>query len=390
MFVERTVTKDFLKRAKIYPVVALVGARQSGKTTLLKELMKGKDSTYTLFDDPDARELFDNDIKRFDRQHVEGKELAVLDEVQYCKDPGQKIKYLADTGRTLWLTASSETALGKEVLSFLVGRVGIMRLYPFSFHEFLEAVGDKELTLTAKRRRIWEHMTYGGYPKAVLSSDVETKRLYLADLFETMLLKDVVRQFSIEDSEALQRSAVYLASTTGSTVSYESMASSLAISFRTLKKYIDALLKAYLLFEVKPYFKNRIKEITKQPKLYFMDTGIRNAVLRAYPDEPDGQTFENYVACELLRAGHQLHYWRTKTDQEVDFVIEIGKETIPIEVKINHAPSDSLGGCLSFIKQYSPKRAFFVTFKGEAGTTQVNGCHVHYTDVPGLLEALKK
>ena len=117
---------------------------------------------------PDARSLFEEDVKKFERQYVEGYEITVLDEVQYCRDAGSKLKYLADKGRKIWLTSSSEVILGKEILSYLVGRVSILRLYPFSLPEFLLSKGLKELTPDTAQRSIWEHIAYGGYPKAVI------------------------------------------------------------------------------------------------------------------------------------------------------------------------------------------------------------------------------
>src|SRR4030042_1662787 len=121
MYIERDVRGKFEKLNKIYPVLAIVGARQSGKTTFLKEQLKKLKASYLLFDDPDIRDLFEQDIKKFEKQYIEGYQTSVLDEVHYCKDAGRKIKYLADTGRKLWITSSSEILLSKEVLSFLVG-----------------------------------------------------------------------------------------------------------------------------------------------------------------------------------------------------------------------------------------------------------------------------
>src|SRR3989338_3563551 len=137
MYQERELKESFEKVASVYPIVAIVGARQAGKTTFLKERMKTTSSTYLLFDDPDVRNLFEEDIKRFDKQFMEGKDVSILDEVQYCKDAGRNLKYLADTQKKLWITASSEIILGKKVLSYLVGRVSILKLYPFSLQEFL-------------------------------------------------------------------------------------------------------------------------------------------------------------------------------------------------------------------------------------------------------------
>src|SRR3989338_7603907 len=165
MYISRTIEPYFQKLQQSYRLIAVVGARQAGKTTFLKEQAKTEKAAYVLFDDPDVRDLFDADIKKFERQYLEGVEVAILDEVQYGKDAGIKLKYLFEQGRTIWLTSSSEILLGKEILSYLVGRVSLVKLYPFSLSEFLVARALAEITPVVLQRSIWEQALYGGYPK---------------------------------------------------------------------------------------------------------------------------------------------------------------------------------------------------------------------------------
>jgi len=388
MYIEREIKNRFDKIFKSYNMVAVVGARQSGKTTFLKKQMGQYNSSYVLFDDPDARALFEEDIKKFELQYIEGNELTILDEIQYCKDAGRKLKYLVDSGRKLWITSSSEIILAKEILSFLVGRVSIMKLYPFSFDEFLIAQGQKTTTSKIIQRAIWEHMRYGGYPKVVLTKDPEMKKTILADLYETMLLKDVARTFAIDDIRSLEEFSKYLAQSIGNILSYNDFSSSLHVSFQTIKKYLDAMEKSYLIMRVYPYFTNKLKEIVKQPKLYFVDTGLRNTITKEFDVGSDGKIFENYVFSELLKLGIIPKYWRTKTKTEVDFVIEKEKEVIPIEVKLQ-ADSDKIERSMrSFINQYHPKTGLVVTYKGNKGTIKIDGCTVHFVDIVGLKKHL--
>ena len=390
MYVKRDLTERFTKIASVYDVVALVGPRQSGKTTFLREQMKQKKSSYVLFDDPDARRLFGEDIKKFEMQYVEGYEVTILDEAQYCKDAGSKIKYLVDKGAKIWMTSSSETLLGKEVLSYLVGRVSIMRLYPFSLPEYLDAVGQKQVTEEILRRRIWEHATYGGYPKAVLANDADLKKTIMNDLYETMILKDVARTFSIDDSRALEELARYLAANTGAMLSYDKIASDLKMSFQTVKKYLDGLEKSYLITRVQPYYTNKSKEIIKQPKLYFTDTGMRNAIAKDHSADLDGKKFENYVLSELQKTGYAPKYWRTKTKTEVDYVIEKENKVIPIEVKLKAEAGKIERSMQSYIKAYKPQRALVVAYSGEKGEAEKHGCRITYTDALGMRGELGK
>ena len=231
-------------------------------------------------------------------------------------------------------------------------------------------------------------MTYGGYPLIVLTESSEMKQVLLKSLHETMLLKDVARTFSIDDIGALERCARYFAETVGGLVSYNNVANALDISFPTLKKYIDALEKSYLIVPVKPFYTNKVKEITKQPKIYFLDTGMRNVIVNRFDSTPQGNIFENYVLSELLKAGHRPKYWRTKSKAEVDFVLEVDNKLIPIEVKSGGMPGSITKSLRSFIETYQPEIAYVVFLKGEKSKMSINGCQIVCTDIIGLIEAL--
>ncbi len=387
MYIQRKIKEKFDKLVKVYPIIAIVGARQSGKTTFLKEQIKNLKASYLLFDDPDIKNLFEEDIKKFEIQNIEGKDISVLDEVQYCKDAGSKLKYLADKGRKIWITSSSEIILSKEVLSYLVGRVSIIKLFPFSIQEFLDAREQKEMTEKILERNIWEHLTFGGYPKPILTSDIELKKTILNDLYETMVLKDISRTFSIEDITSLENFSRYLSLNISNLISYENLSRDLKISFQTIKKYLDAMEKSYLIMRILPFFKNKLKEITKQPKIYFIDTGLRNVISKTFETEPSGQLFENYILSELIKLGFQPKYWRTKSRAEVDFIIEKNKEIIPIEIKIKAENVEK--GLLSFIKEYSPKRAFIVFYKGEKRKVKIGNCEVFFVNLLDLIKTLE-
>ncbi len=384
MYVEREISGKFGMVSKDYKIVAVVGPRQAGKTTFLKEHMKQSNAAYVLLDDPDARNLFEEDVKKFERQYMEGRDMTVLDEVQYCKDAGRNLKYLADTGRKMWITSSSEIILGKNVLSYLVGRVSIIRLYPFSLQEFLASIGQKEVAQQIVERSVWEHMTYGGYPKVVTTSDTEMKKVILKDLYDTMVLKDMAQTFSIDDVRSLEEFSKYLSVNIGNFLSYEKAAAAMKLSFQTIKKYLDAMEKSYLITRIQPFHTNKAKEITKQPKAYFIDTGLRNAVARSFGTEPAGNLFENYVASELIKTGFAPKYWKSKTGAEVDFVVENGDSIVPVEAKLDAEPEKVGRSLRSFIENYEPKTAAVVTYRGNGGNVRVDGCNVVFTDVLGL------
>ncbi|MCK4730120.1 MAG: ATP-binding protein [Candidatus Aenigmarchaeota archaeon] len=385
MYIKRDAEKTIEKIYRVYKIMAVVGARQAGKTTLLRNTLEKQKGDYITLDDPDAREMFDEDIKKFENQYLKKGKLTGIDEIQYGKDAGIKLKYLADKEYKLFITSSSEIIMGKNVLSYLVGRVSATKLFPFSLHEILRAKKLKEMTEKIKERVIWEYANYGGYPKVVLEEDFEIRKDILNNLKETLILKDVMQTFSIEDMGSLEKLLNYLAVGLGNIVSYEKLSSKLDISFITLKKYLDALEKSYVIKTVPPFYTNKLKEITKRPKIYFIDVGLRNSIIKNFNSEPEDKILENLVLMELLKKNFSVKYWSTKAKAEVDFIIEKEGEIIPIEVKTSVKINKSLK---SFIAKYKPKTAFVVFHKGEEREEIIDGCKVICTNLFGLIEKL--
>lgn len=349
--------------------------------------MKDHNAEYVLFDDLVARSMFNDEFKQFELEYVDGRALTVLDEVQYGTEAGSKLKYLVDSGNKLWITSSSEILLGMDVLSHLVGRVKVLRLQTFSFPEFIRAKGHKTLPSAARGALVAEHMIYGGYPRVVLSKDPEFKREYLLDLFETLLLKDVARTFGLRNMTNLEKVARYLALVPGALMNRETASSNLDINRHTLTGYLDAMDKSYIIHRVRPFYTNKRKEMVRQERIYFVDVGLRNAVANDFKPRVDGKVYENYVLTELLKMGHSPKYWRTRAKAEVDFVIDEG-DIIPIEVKSFTDVRKVERSMRSFIDAYGPTRAFMVGLRGNYGETEVNGCKVVHTDLPGLWEHL--
>ena len=199
-----------------------------------------------------------------------------------------------------------------------------------------------------------------------------------------MLLKDVARTFSIDDIRSLEEFSKYLTFSIGDIVSYDKISSNLNMSFQTVKKYLDAMEKSYLIYRVLPFFTNKKKEIVKQPKLYFVDTGLRNIIAKNFDVNLDGKLFENYVLTELLKMGFSPKYWRTKTKTEVDFIVEKENNIIPIEVKIRADIGKIERSLRSFIETYKPKTAIVITLNGKKGKAKINGCDIIYTDILNL------
>lgn len=149
--------------------------------------------------------------------------------------------------------------------------------------------------------------------------------------------------------------------------------------------------KSYLIIRIQPFYKNKLKELVKQPKLYFVDTGIRNVIAKEFFTSPEnkGKMFENYVLTELIKAGREVKYWQTKGGSEVDFIIQNGKELIPIEVKSKVNSSNIERGMNSFINYYKPKKAFVVFSEGKSFKLKRYGCEIRFVNIKDLIYNLK-
>jgi len=373
---------------ELYGLIALAGPRQVGKTTFLQHEMQDREHSYVLLDDPLARNIFEKDPKGFERQFIEGHDLTVLDEVQYSMETGQFLKYLVDTGNRLWVTSSSAILLRADVLSFLVGRVGLVRLLPFNIEEFLLAKGHKTRTPGILRSHVTEHMVYGGFPAVVLNVDPQLKQRLLVDILESIILRDAVRAFGLNNVKGVGDLALYLSQTIGSPMNLSAVSNSLGINHITLNGYLDALEMSYVIARVRPFFTNKVKEIVRQPKVYFVDTGIRNATSGRFPSIPEGPLFENYVFSELLKMGHSPKYWRTKVGAEVDFILDMPEAPIPVEVKLRTRTGRISRSLRSFIRTYEPEKAYVVGHEVETGTSILEGCQITYCDIMGLWDSL--
>ncbi len=379
MLQRRNAETEFKKLDATHPIVAVVGPRQAGKTTFLKEQMaKQRPATYTTLDDISAKALFDESPEKFALQHLDREKVNIIDEVQYGQNAGIKLKHWADFGYKLWISASSQSLLESGVLSFLAGRVGIQTLYGFSLEETLAAANLKAYTSDQLEQAVWRHAAFGSYPRAVLTEDPEEKKLILKNLFTTVLLKDVFASFGIQNQNTLERLARFLAANMASELKYDTAASHLSASVPTVRKYVDALEKSFLVKRCPPFYTNRNLELVKQPKLYFIDTGMRNAVLDDYPAslENNAGLYENYLFSEITKAGHHVHYWKSKGQAEVDFVIRVHGKPVPIEAK-TFAPVSVPRSLASFIERYAPKEAFIACHLGKEATLSAHGVPVH-------------
>ncbi len=374
MFVNRSLEKQIEKQIKLNKIIAIVGPRQVGKTTLLKNIydkLKGKKKFIT-FDNQKDLLLFEEDIDTFIEKYVKEVDFLFIDEIQYSKDSGKKLKYVYDNFKTqLFITGSSAPELSFQSLKYLVGRIIINELHGFSFEEHILASKPEYLDIYSKakykkqtiqefNKLLIEHLTYGSYPEIVLEKDVENKKLLLKNIQNTYLLKEIKDLLGIKNQLLIQKFMKFLAVQSSNLLVKENVRSEIGISERETNEFLSILEKTFLCKQVQPFYKNKKKELVKTPKLYFYDMGLRNSVIDNFSSTEQGVIYENFVFQELIKENINPKFWRAKSKAEVDFIIEKEGKLLAIEVKSKKEPGIGKSG-YSFIEKYSPDYFFILS-----------------------------
>jgi predicted AAA+ superfamily ATPase len=368
----------------------IVGPRQAGKTTLM-EMLKAH------LEENGERTLFLNLDVEWDRPHFESQaallkkiELELgqqqhgyvfIDEIQRKEDAGLFLKGLFDLNLPFKfiVSGSGSLELKQRIHESLVGRKRLFELSTITFEEFINHRTDYRyeqnpadfLAIEKDRAQqlLSEYMHFGGYPRIVMVAEQREKRRLIDDIFRSVLEKDIAYLLRLDKPDVFSALIKILAGQVGQLMNYSEMASTLNVSFATVKKYLWYAQKIFLIELITPYARNIRKEISKSPVPYFWDLGLRNYSLGLFghlesPVEK-GFVFENLVFLllkEKIRfTATRLNYWRTKDKAEVDFVIEAGKKRIPVEVKYKALKGDKVPVSLrSFIDRYNPEHAYIV------------------------------
>ncbi len=361
-YITRELERKFLKLNGFFKAVLVTGARQVGKTTMLKHLAEGTSRTYVSLDNAMARDLAKSDPVLFFQTY---KPPILIDEVQKAPELFEQIKIICDETDEkglIWLTGSQQYGMMKKVRETLAGRIGILELYSLSQREKNGLVFDEELdfslaTLQARQRhvprndieKVFEHIWEGGMPQ-VWGVDEELRGEYFNSYVDTYLMRDVAEAGGITDSVRFRKFLLGCAALVSEQVNYATLAESADISQPTAKEWLRMLEGLHIVYLLQPYANNALKRLSKTPKLYFCDTGLC-AYLSMWltPDvlrqgAASGHFYENYVVMELVKnyayakSKANLTYYRDSNAKEIDVFVEENNVVHPLEIKKSAAP----------------------------------------------------
>ncbi|MCP4456748.1 MAG: ATP-binding protein [Cytophagales bacterium] len=338
----RTAFKKLEKKFFRDKAIIVIGPRQVGKTTLIEMVLKklGQPALYLNGDDPKTLELLTDINTEQMRQLIGDNKVVFIDEAQRIPNSGITSKIIVDQFKDvqLLLSGSSAFELNQLMQEPLTGRKWTFHLFPISWQEYQANVGFLKAEQTLEN-----FLVFGGYPD-VLNHPNEAQEV-LQELTDSYLFKDVLHYTNIKKPTLIVKLVQALAHQIGSEVSYSEIGQLIGLDSKTVSHYIDVLEQAYVVFRLPPFSRNLRNEIKSKPKIYFYDNGIRNAVIGQFEPIKNrndvGALWENFLLSERLKylSYNKLrpnsHFWRTKQQQEVDYVEDSNEGIFGFEFKWN-------------------------------------------------------
>jgi len=407
---EREILEELKKDLEQPEITLLLGARQVGKTSLmflLLDFLSSKIPAHQIFyfdleNIIEAERL--NRIKNFEKfvqlLKDEGADFSkriyvFIDEIQYLDYPSSFLKYLYDHYKTqikFVVSGSSSLEIKKKFTDRLTGRVHLFLIQGLTFWEYLYFLGEKNLAQKKKEVNLFRilnekkfsvpewfenlsspfseqferFVVFGGYPGVIIKESSQWAR-DLMGIYSLYVRRDIKDLAEIEDIRGFNNLVGLLAWQIGNLISESELSRSSGLSRPTLKKYLSLLENTFVLTLLRPFCLNPRLEYSKMPKIYFLDTGLRNATINDFKEVSQrgdkGQLIENAVFSQLNKIKpefSEIHFWRTQTKTEVDFVIK-SQELLPIEVKYQFFKKPLLtSGLKRFLKEYQPQKAVIV------------------------------
>jgi len=324
--------------------IVLVGARQVGKTTLLKNILRNIDYLFLDADDPTIRNLLSNPNTEQIRTIIADKKFIFLDEAQRIPGIGLTLKIITDQFKDvqLFVSGSSSFDLGNVLNEPLTGRKWEYELFPISWVEYENNIG-----FIKSEQQLENRLLYGFYPEVINNQGNEKETL--KNLVNSYLYRDILAFSDIRRPEVLEKLLQALALQMGNEVNYNELSQIVEINKITVQKYVEILEKGYIIFRLNSFSRNLRNEIKQNRKIYFYDNGIRNMIIGNF-NQLDlridkGALWENFLVSERHKQNMykdtfaRTYFWRTKQQQEVDFVEEVNGNIFGYEFKWNNKKS---------------------------------------------------
>lgn len=336
--------------------IVVIGPRQVGKTTLIESILETKDYLLLNGDDPKTRSLLTEPNTEQIRAILGKYKFVFIDEAQRIEGIGLTMKIITDTFKDvqLFVSGSSSFDLGNKINEPLTGRKWEYKLFPISWEEFENHHG-----YLNSEQQLENRLLYGFYPDVL--NNVGDEISILRNLVNSYLYKDILSYSDIRKPEVLEKLVQALALQLGSEVNYSELAQTVKVDKNTISKYIDILQKGYIIFKLSSFSRNVRNEIKTNKKIYFYDNGVRNMVIGNFNPldlrTDKGALWENFLISERMKQIEykqslaRTYFWRTKQQQEVDFVEENSGKIIGYEFKWNKKKTTRLPK--TFIESYN-------------------------------------
>jgi uncharacterized protein len=385
MYIKRGMADKLKKLFKQYPIVTIIGPRQSGKTTLVKNEFPNLE--YISLEDPDNREFALNDPRGFLDTYKSG---VILDEVQRVPEVIPYLQTLVDlknkAGQYV-LTGSQNYLIHEKISQSLAGRTAILKLLPFSL---------EEIKGTKYFKDNYKHYLQKGFYPGIYEKELEPTNWY-SFYVQTYIERDVRQIKNISDLNTFQKFIRLCAGRVGQILNLSSLANDVGISNNTVRSWLSILEMSFIIFLLQPYHNNFNKRLIKNSKLYFYDVGLVSYLLgidnikQIDTHYLKGSLFENYVISEILKYYYNLtkeprcYFWRDKTGHEIDCLIE-SIDLMAIEIKAGSTISDHFFSNLDFFNKISSNSSknSFVIYTGNTSQTRAKGSVLSWKEIGKL------
>ena len=365
--VKRQLTQQIKEMAKKMPVVAVLGPRQSGKTTLVKVAFPNYN--YVNFEDLEIREFAKDDPKAFLENYNSP---VIFDEIQYVPNLFSYIQLEVDNKpkeTSYILTDSQNILLLESINQSLAGRIALFNLLPFSLTELTGTIYDCD--------KIDSFLFNGFYPR-IYDNNLDPSQ-WLSSYVKTYVEKDVRQMVSIGDLSSFIMFLKVCAGRVGHLVNFSAIANEIGVSYQTVKRWISILEASYIIYKLPPFYKNVNKRVVKTNKLYFYDVGLVTYLLGIRNEDQllshyaRGELFENMIVMEIVKNIYNkgleipLHFWRDRSGNEVDLLVEAGDRPIAIEIKSSKTIRSSFDKGLQYLQKIkvTDSNCSFVIYGGD-------------------------